>query len=199
MKATLVSLIALSCSAFAGEPAAKPEAAACPSSCSNLWKWFAGASVGHLSDFDEEIYSLHVGVDTPYQVAGFDTAVFAEIGYTDKEGVGNPYRFFDMNEKVKVIPITLNAKLERPVWKKVSAYFGGGLGLAHENFSLTDGFGNAGSSDTNFAAQAFAGVLYNLCPHSEIYAGVKYLYIDDSAPLTVGSDIAVEAGLRYNF
>lgn len=50
-----------------------------------LWTWFTGASVGYLTEFEEEMYHLHVGTDTCWNIAGWDVALFGEVGYTEKE------------------------------------------------------------------------------------------------------------------
>lgn len=50
-----------------------------------LFTWFAGGSVGYLTEFEEPMYHLHVGTDTCWNVGGWDIALFAEIGYTEKD------------------------------------------------------------------------------------------------------------------
>jgi len=51
----------------------------------SLWSWFTGASVGYLTELEEPMYHLHLGADTPWKVAGWDIALFAEVGYTEKD------------------------------------------------------------------------------------------------------------------
>lgn len=50
-----------------------------------LFTWFAGASVGYLTEFEEPMYHLHIGTDTCWRIGGWNVALFAEIGYTEKD------------------------------------------------------------------------------------------------------------------
>jgi opacity protein-like surface antigen len=71
-----------------------------PSEPAQPWSWFAGGSVGMLNDFDEELYSLHVGADTPWSVAGWNIALFGEIGFGEKEKSFSPdLAGFDPNSR----------------------------------------------------------------------------------------------------
>ena len=76
-----ISLLA-SLPAFAGTPT---QVASEPAPQSDIWTWFAGGSVGYLTNLEEAMYTGHVGVDTPWKLAGFDIALFGEIGYTQKD------------------------------------------------------------------------------------------------------------------
>jgi opacity protein-like surface antigen len=63
-----------------------------------LFTWFVGGSVGYLTEFEEVMYTLHVGTDTCWNVGGWNIALFAEIGYTEKEesyrrGTNNPTNY----------------------------------------------------------------------------------------------------------
>jgi opacity protein-like surface antigen len=51
----------------------------------SLWSWFTGVSGGYLTEFEEPMYHAHLGTDTPWNVAGWDVALFGEVGYTEKE------------------------------------------------------------------------------------------------------------------
>ncbi|MEO8616642.1 MAG: hypothetical protein ABI600_15975 [Luteolibacter sp.] len=76
-----ISLLA-SLPAFAGTPT---PVASEPAPQSDMLTWFAGGSVGYLTDFEEAMYTAHVGVDTCWKLAGFDIAFFGEVGYTEKD------------------------------------------------------------------------------------------------------------------
>ena len=48
--------------------------------------WFAGASVGYLTELEEPMYTVHVGVtDSCWMLGGWNVGVFAEVGYTQKD------------------------------------------------------------------------------------------------------------------
>jgi hypothetical protein len=48
---------------------------------SGVWSWFAGASIGYLFDYEEEMFHGHLGVDTPWNWGGWRSAFFLEIGF----------------------------------------------------------------------------------------------------------------------
>ena len=48
--------------------------------------WFAGASVGYLTELEEPMYTVHVGVtNSCWMLGGWNVGVFAEVGYTHKD------------------------------------------------------------------------------------------------------------------
>jgi len=71
--------------AFAGTSAKSSKAVVPPPADPCLFTWFAGGSVGYLTEFEEVMYTLHVGTDTCWNVAGWDIALFGEVGYTEKD------------------------------------------------------------------------------------------------------------------
>ena len=84
MKTILLLPFLLAVPAFAGTSAKEVIAPAQePAPC--LFTWFAGASVGYLTEFEEPMYNLHVGTDTCWNLGGWNVALFAEIGYTEKD------------------------------------------------------------------------------------------------------------------
>lgn len=191
-----------------------------------LWNWFIGGSAGYLVDFDEAFYTAHVGVDTPYKLAGFDTAIFLEGGYTKKNedstfrnlvptgpttSLINP-GIAVIHSNLEIVPLTLNLKLERQLTGSLSYYLGGGLGIAFTDFdaSIDSTFGpnvKVSKNDVVFAAQAFAGLVYNFNPHFEVFGGARWIYVDTpnygSIPgtndLDFSSDALFELGARYTF
>jgi hypothetical protein len=205
----LVLFLAVAAPAVAGTSAKEVIAPAAPS----LWSWFAGASIGHLDDFDETMYHGHVGVDTPWKVGGWDVALFAELGQAEANAGGiapidaPPLNILNAlapvrTQELEIMPLTLNVKLERPIAGKLSASIGAGLGVAFVDFSSRDGLFPS-VNDEALAAQAFAGLVYNLCASAEIFGGARWIYVDyDAAGFGAPSfddDILYEAGLRYNF
>jgi len=69
---------------FAGT-SAKEVVAPVPAPEPWLFTWFVGGSVGYLTEFEEPMYTFHVGTDTCWNLGGWNVALFAEIGYTEKD------------------------------------------------------------------------------------------------------------------
>ena len=82
MKTILLLSTVLAIPAFAGSPAMETAPPA-PAPC--LFTWFAGGSIGYLTEFEEPMYNLHVGTDTCWNLGGWNVALFAEIGYTERD------------------------------------------------------------------------------------------------------------------
>lgn len=78
MKNILLLPFVLTLPAFAGPSPSQPPASA-------LYTWFAGASVGYLTEFEEPMYNMHVGTDTGWNLGGWNVALFGEIGYAGKD------------------------------------------------------------------------------------------------------------------
>ena len=202
----------------------------------SLWQWFTGASVGYLVDFEEPFYSAHVGVDTPYKVLGFDVALYLEVGYTKKDidglvpdirgggggggddNVGRAGRAVvlpgttALDASLEIIPLTFNVKFERQLTDSFNVYFGAGVGVAFTDFHADINYRfspdvHVSKSDTVFAAQIFAGMIYNVTPNFEVFSGVRWIYVDfpgtggvpGTRELDFDSDVLVELGARYTF
>ncbi len=91
MKPILLSLV-VALPAFAGTSAKEVIA---PPSNPCLMSWFAGASVGYLTELEEPMYNLHVGVtNSCWMLGGWNVGLFAEVGYTQKDDsyTGRPYQ-----------------------------------------------------------------------------------------------------------
>lgn len=215
MKLPTLFAIALSAPAFAGTSAKEVIAPAAVPAEPSLWSWFAGASVGYLVDFEEPMYHLHAGVDTPWTVGGFNVALFGEVGYTEKEE-SETFSYFDsnltapalinetLNFDIEIIPVTFNIKLERPIADNLSFYVGAGVGAAFIDMDVSSSLGGSASDDdTVFVAQIFTGVAYNVSDSFEIYGGARWIYLDDAEfdgiDVDLGDDFLIEAGLRLNF
>lgn len=242
MKTISLLLLGMTVPVLAGTSAKEAVApAASPEPC--LFTWFTGASVGYLTEFEEPMYNFHLGTDTCWNLGGWDVALFAEIGYTEKDdswsnvprivnGNGeltaqiaapppSPDSFDldeledalssvaamgmgDTNYDLDIMPITLNAKLERPLTGNLNAYFGGGLGMALVDLSVDGGvLGSVSDDDWVFTAQLFAGLNYNFNETFEVYGGARWIYFDDAdiddVTFEVDDDFLIEIGGRINF
>jgi len=83
MKITLIIPLVLALPVFAGTTA-KQTIAPPPPPC--LVTWFAGASVGYLTELEEPMYNLHVGASNScWTMGGWNVSLFGEVGYTTKE------------------------------------------------------------------------------------------------------------------
>ncbi|HEY8962027.1 MAG TPA: outer membrane beta-barrel protein [Luteolibacter sp.] len=181
---------------------------------SPAWDWFIGASGGYLFDFEEPIYTAHIGVDTPYRIGSWDTAIYLEVGYTEKDDsfevfVPQLEDDFVSDTDVSIVPLTLNLKLERQLTQRLNVYIGAGLGVSFidadaEAIPLVSG--SLSKNDTVFTAQIFAGLIYNFTPNLEAFGGGRWLHIDAPHYSIAGHDILdlendtmVELGLRYTF
>ena len=186
----------------------------------SLWRWFAGASGGYLLDTEEAMYHLHVGVDMPYDWAGWKPSLFLEVGIAETDDITSivdptiPTAVVTtpLISDFQFVPLTLNFKLERQLVSGLHFYAGLGAGVAFTQF---DGYANFATGpdfsisedDTVFYAQIFAGLGYDITDHFEVYAGARWIYMDspEVAGLTTGvagfddDDVLVEGGLRITF
>ncbi|MCP5536846.1 MAG: hypothetical protein H7A51_11530 [Akkermansiaceae bacterium] len=166
-----------------------------PPSC--LWTWFAGASGGYLSgDWDEEIYTLHVGAKHMCQGDNCSHALYLEVGYTEKElskqallrtnaygdhtgpvkgiGIYESYRL-----EMEIIPISFNYKYECGLTDQLRWYAGVGAGVALVDADLRHSEYVEIDDDVVFFAHVFVGIVYSFNESFEIFAGAKYIYMDE--------------------
>jgi opacity protein-like surface antigen len=215
MKQVLLLPLILTLPAFAGEPAPAPA----PNPC--LLKWFAGGSVGYLTNLEEPMYNIHLGAtNSCWKFSGWDVSMFGEVGYTSTdESFYDPYRpfsnnFYDIDVDVDIIPVTFNVKLERAISGNLSSYIGAGIGAAYISLDANsqDPFGDDSDSTWVFTGQVFAGLIYKVNPSFEIYGGARWIYFSDPDfsvnygidpqnvdSLVENNDCLLEIGLRYNF
>ena len=213
MKRTLLILPFIVAPAFAGTSAKEvvtPPAPTC------LTTWFAGASVGYLTNFDAAMYNVHLGVtNSCWNVAGWNVSLYAEVGYTDKtetyDFYGGTVALFHFHDDfdVTIVPITANIKFEHQITGNLNAYIGGGIGAAWVNVDATlrgpNIQGSLDMSDSNwvFCAQIFAGLSYDVSPNCEIYGGGRWIYLADpnlfGGDVSIGDDWLVELGVRFKF
>jgi opacity protein-like surface antigen len=246
MKTIPLLLLGLTMPAFAGTPASEVAAPA-PAPCA--FTWFAGGSVGYLTELEEPMYNLHLGTDTCWNLGGWDVALFLEIGYAQKDddwsGEGtwdnddeefdsvdmdmdevNPgdlsgglddlesllsdiaeYTPLDTSYDLDIMPITINAKLERQISGNLNGYFGAGIGMALVDLSMEIGDFDFSDDDWVFTGQVFAGLNYNFNENVEVYGGARWIYYDDASlgdggiggDLEMDDDFLLELGARFNF
>lgn len=154
-----------------------------------LADFFIAGSVGYLQESEEEMWHVQLGIDLQPKLAGMDQSVFLEVGYNELE-------FFNVTQEI--IPVTLNYKLERPLFGAFNLYAGAGAGVAFYEVS-----GAVSADDEVFWAQVFGGVVYNFSEQFELFAGVRGLFLDqveiNGATTPSGDDLLWEVGGRFNF
>ena len=188
MKNTAITLfagLALATTAQAGpdysSKSAKDVVVPPPPAC--LWTWFAGGSIGQIDgDWDEEIYTLHVGVERKCPGQSCTHAFYLEVGFTEKDEsfdigvVGATRLVYDL--EAEIIPITLNYKYECALTGKLNGYIGAGAGVALVDLDI-EGASSMSEDDTTFYAHIFAGLVYNVSESFEIFGGIRYIFMDD--------------------
>jgi opacity protein-like surface antigen len=153
--------------------------------------WFIGGGVDYWVDSEEPFYNGHVGYDF-----GNGSALFVESGWIGQEETAFP---FLVNIDIDVVPITFNYKYQYNFTERFGLY--AGLGLGASNVDVSAGF--TSDDDWVFTAQAFAGLVYNVSSNFEIYAGARYIWLDDvslfGANVDDLDDVGVGGGVRFNF
>ena len=225
---TLIAIAgSITATAFAG--GSKEVIAPTPPPPPALGGWFIGGTYGQFESdsniddydgeagkaiaadkFDFDMYTLHIGRDLGSQVAGFDVAAYLEVGFLDgSAAVSTEYGlaavfYGRVDFDAEIVPITINLKLERPLFGPVNFYLTGGLGYAFTDLSASESPGSDYSdSDGGFYAQASAGLLYNINSQFELYAGGRWLHLSSlefgDIPLELDDSFAWEVGARVNF
>ena len=182
-----------------------------------LMSWFAGASVGYLTELEEPMYNVHVGVtNSCWMIGGWNVSAYAEVGYTDtswseiRSGSSSKAIIYPVKEDIDLtlVPITANIKFERPLSGNLNAYFGAGLGMAWVDCDVTRrseiiGTVHMSDSDWVFTAQVFAGLSYNVSAACEIYGGARWIYYADPGLFgdnqNLDDDWLLELGARFKF
>ena len=217
-KMCLASL-ALALPAFAGSAA--QQSTICPPPQPSLWSWFVGGSVGYLTDAQEAMYNGHIGVNTPWNVGGWNIALFGEVGYSEiKDSFqttyalttltsvsnGLAYGIVNVDTKTDILPITFNIKFERPIAENLHVYVGAGLGGAEVDVSTSStlAIANYSHHETVFTSQVFAGLNYKLCSAFEVYGGARWIYLSDAKTANTNAglnnnDCLFELGARVTF
>jgi len=205
----LLTGLAFSTSAQAGEDySAKGAKVVIPAPAPCLWTWFAGGSAGYIAgDWDEEIYTLHVGAELKCPDAACSHAFYLEVGYTEKD---RKFHYFDSSREsrergyanLEIIPITLNYKYECALTDQLNWYAGAGAGIALVDYEITDGTGRHSDDDTAFYAHVFAGLVYNVSESFEVFGGLRFIFMDDvfgGLQSPIDEELHYELGARFNF
>ncbi len=232
MKLTTLATItglALVATAQAGEETSAKQVIA-PIAALCDWSWFAGGSVGVIDgdDWDEDIYTLHIGKERKCAGDKCSQAIYLEVGFTDsdfREVTVEPLIIVDQDlgtelttstTDIEIIPITLNYKYECELSDKVNWYAGAGAGIAlvdvdtkssAQQFDGSGGpIGSPSSSsdsddDTAFYGHIFAGLVYNVSDTIEVFGGARYIFMDDvlGGESLLDEEVHYELGARYNF
>ena len=227
MKAIALLSILAAGTAMAGDktPYVEPIPMA-PIAPPSLYQWFAGASGGYLVENEEDMYTVHFGRELSSQMPDWNSSIFLEVGYTEWDDYDNYDYYYSegfresVDVELEIIPVTLNYKLERQFSNSLRVYIGVGAGAAFIDAKGSYRYGEGTSSDSDddvvFFAQAFTGVLYNVNPAFELFAGLRVIYFDDpdfdfeSDDVHIDSydnfgldfdesDVLVELGARFNF
>lgn len=154
--------------------------------------WFLGGGADYLLDSEEPFYNAHLGYDF-----GGGHSLFLESGWVGEED--DLFFPFPASVDIDIVPITLNYKYEWLITDRFGFYAGVGAGGANVDIA-----GPLGGDDSwTFTAQALAGVVYEVSPSFELYAGARYAWLDDvsvrGATYDDLDDIGIGAGLRFNF
>lgn len=152
---------------------------------------FLGGGADYMFDSEEVFYNGHLGYDF-----GNGSSLFLESGWIGNDE--NAGGFFPVD--VDIVPVTLNFKHEFRLNDRLGLYIGAGAGASNIDISTP-----LGSDDEwTFTAQAIAGVVYHVTPNFDIYAGGRYLWLDDvefrpGARIDELDDVGAGLGLRFNF
>ena len=91
-KKSIIALMFVAGTAMAGTTSKEVIPPPPPAPEPSLWQWFAGGSVGYLFDYEEEMYHLHVGVDTPWNWGGLAFRLLPGSRLHRERGVGRDHR-----------------------------------------------------------------------------------------------------------
>jgi opacity protein-like surface antigen len=212
----IAAFASLGASAFGGSVEPAPAQA----QESYLSGWFVAASFGRIYDIGSsadnaftgnldlgemnmDMYTLQMGRRFNYQQYGLSTALYLEVDYLTGDLDINNLGGFAIPNPIEVdmdiIPVTLNAMVERNLYAGLGCYLSGGMGYG---FTDTDALGQS-ESDGGFYAQVAAGLNYKFNEKFELFGGARWVYLDSldfgNTTLELDDGFAWEAGLRYNF
>ena len=215
---TLLAGFAFATTAGAGTPAPVT-----PPPSVGLWTWFAGGSVGYLTDLEQPMYSLNLGME--YQRPGTQGthSIYLQVGYAEDDDSYGSYPGIPGGPPVgggrtelgsidmHIIPITLDYKYEGTLSGRLNYYAGLGLGIAVVetscNWSWSQalpppyGVGSDSSDriDVRFYGEIFAGLSYNVTDQFQIYSGARYIFMDNADRNLHVTGASYDAGINNNF
>jgi len=211
MKLTTLATItglALAATAQAGEEASAKQVIA-PIAALCDWSWFAGGSVGVIDgdDWDEDIYTLHIGKERKCAGSKSSHAFFLEVGYTEDDEssrtvVNTPgEQIIDTSEflpdtqeitqlrlETEIIPITLNYKYESVFSGNFNWYAGAGAGIALVDMDLKE-------TTTTIQGDSNTSVVDNQSDDDAVF----YAHIFAGLVYNVSDSWEVFGGARYIF
>ena len=230
---TLIAAItglALAATAQAGEEASAKQVIA-PIAALCDWSWFAGGSVGVIDgdDWDEDIYTLHIGKERKCAGDKCSQAIYLEVGFTESDlnesavergaPQEGPEQSFvtNSNTDIEIIPITLNYKYECELSDKLNWYAGAGAGIALVDADIRELY--SGVSVVIFRRRWIPPRLQNLtmiprftaiflpalftmsATHSRFLAARALILMDDvlGGDSPLDEEVHYELGARYNF
>jgi hypothetical protein len=192
--------LALAATAQAGTPALTTDPAPSP----GQWSWFAGGSVGYLTQLDDAMYGVHAGMEYKSPGARSSHAIFLQVGlaqddasYSFVPGVpgGPPIsggRTEGASIDLNIIPITLNYKYEGAITGRLNYYAGLGAGVAILDSSYDwswaqvtappapfSGGGSDNQTNVRLYGEVFAGLSYDVSDAFEVFAGLRYILMDN--------------------
>lgn len=170
-----------------------------PAPSGGIWEWFAGGSAGYLTDLDEGMYGLQVGMEYRNPGARGTHAIYLEVGFTqddasyDSSAWTPPGGTVEMAQiDLNIIPITLNYKYKAPLTDRLNCFLGLGLGVAivdsayHWSWTQVvappgpfEGSGNDDQTNVRFYGDVFAGLSFDVSDSFEVYTGVRYILMDE--------------------
>lgn len=202
MKTTLILSLFLSVPAWAGTSEVVTESSPPPMTQESTWEWFVGGTAGYLLDYEEDMYTLQFGANSPWVMSGWSVALFAEVGWTENHSALNSVApFAGGNPDIDLVPITFNAKFEHLITGGLSAYVGAGLGMTYLDADFSTPGGRRHTDDWVFTGQIFAGLAYHVNDNLELFGGARWIYFDDPdfSGVSLDDDFLIEGGLRYHF
>lgn len=153
-----------------------------------------GADAGYLLDSEEEYLTARLGFEYRGSERG-SHQLELEVGYTEAEPT--------FTSEAELIPLTANYRFVAQGPNRLGWYAGAGLGIAWTRIDGVSIFGPVRLRDHSFAAQAFAGLAFQVGPSTSLNLGAKYLWVDDvslaGTSIEVGDDVALSAGISIRF
>lgn len=193
-KAMMLSFV-VAAPVFAGSPSM--EAVSYEKVDPNPWTLFLGGSATYLFEYEEPMLSLNGGVTTPWSPFGFNTSIYAEIGWIEDDNESQiPIGVFGAPVDLQIVPVTLNVSFGKAITDRLGFYFGAGGGIAFSEVIIDK---DVRDQDNKFVGQAFAGLNYRVGNHSEIYAGGRWMYFDDTENFNLDHSWGAELGYRWRF
>ena len=164
---------------------------------------------------DASAFGVDLDFDTGFSVLAaigykfdYGLAIELESGYMQVDSAEFSFHGFhgDVSGEFEQIPIMVNAIYHLQLADRLSVYIGAGTGIVWSDASVDNvaGFDVSGLADAeddwNFAAQAKAGISYEVCPQGSLNIGYRLFYGNDSiAGLDDAWGHVLEGGFTWKF